>query len=146
MLVELTKCEENFNVDPPQSDILFSSNMDSSTLNIGEPVGSKKSRNVKSKSILIEDVANKEDNHLTAASLYGSSATTAVSCMPSFSGLPRFSIDIDQKLSSDHITIMKKKSEFQNLERRLTYLAEYHYRELLGTISWAKDLPGKMKF
>ena len=59
MLVELTKCEENSNVDPPQSDILFSSNMDSSTLSIGEPVGSKKSRNVKSKSILIEDVVNR---------------------------------------------------------------------------------------
>ena len=146
MLVALTKCEESSNIDPPEPDILFASNLDTSTVNIEEGVDRKKTRNMKTKSILTEDNASQENNHRASVSLYGSSATTAVPCMSSFSGSPRFSIDIDQKLSGNRLIIMKKKLEFQNLQRRLTYLAEYYYRELLGTISWAKNLPGRMTF
>ena len=133
MLTALTKCEENYNVEPPKSEILFASNIDSSP----DGVAHKKSRNQNTQSILIEDVIGQKDNQLTG---------TALSCMSSFSGLPRFTIDIDQKLSSDRLSIVKKKLELQTLQRRLTYLAEFYYRELLGTISWAKDLPGKMLF
>ena len=134
MLTALTKCEDSLNVDPPSSEILHSSNVDSQTIDSEEVVARKKSRNL-----------NQNYNHRTKEPLYVSSSGTAVSCMPSFSGLPRFSFNIDQELSDDHLTIVKKNLELQTLQRRLTYLAEFYYRELLGTISWAKDLPGKKK-
>ena len=131
MLAALTKCEERYNIDLPKSDILYSSNIDSSTMNTEEGVANKKARNMSQKL-----------NQLAKEHLYVSSSGTAVSCMSQFSGLPKLSIDIDQQLSSDRLSIMKKKIELQTLQRRLTYLAEYYYRELRGTISWAKDLPG----
>ena len=134
MLAALTKCEDSLNVDPPSSDILHSSNDNSSIIDSEEGVAIKKSRSL-----------NQNYNHRTKEPLYVSSSGTAVSCMPSFSGLPRFSFNIDQELSDDRLTIVKKKLELQTLQRRLTYLAEFYYRELLGTISWAKDLPGKKR-
>ena len=134
MLTALTKCEDSLNVDPPSSEILHSSNDNSSITDSEEGVAIKKSRS-----------HNQNYNHRTKEPLYVSSTGTAVSCMPSFSGLPRFSFNIDQELSDDRLTIVKKKLELQTLQRRLTYLAEFYYRELLGTISWAKDLPGKKR-
>ena len=134
MLAALTKCEDSLNVDPPSSEILHSSNDNSSIIDSEEGVAIKKSRSL-----------NQNYNHRTKEPLYVSSTGTAVSCMPSFSGLPRFSFNIDQELSDDRLTIVKKKLELQTLQRRLTYLAEFYYRELLGTISWAKDLPGKKR-
>ena len=134
MLTALTKCEDSLNVDPPSSEILHSSNDNSSIIDSEEGVAIKKSRSL-----------NQNYNHRTKEPLYVSSSGTAVSCMPSFSGLPRFSFNIDQELSDDRLTIVKKKLELQTLQRRLTYLAEFYYRELLGTISWAKDLPGKKR-
>ena len=134
MLAALTKCEDSLNVDPPSSEILHSSNDNSSIIDSEEGVAIKKSRSL-----------NQNYNHRTKEPLYVSSSGTAVSCMPSFSGLPRFSFNIDQELSDDRLTIVKKKLELQTLQRRLTYLAEFYYRELLGTISWAKDLPGKKR-
>ena len=132
MLAALTKCEDSLHVDPPSSEILHSSNGNSSTIDSEEGVASKKPRSL-----------NQNYNHRTKEPLYVSSSGTAVSCMPSFSGLPRFSFNIDQELSDDRLTIVKKNLELQTLQRRLTYLAEFYYRELIGTISWAKDLPGK---
>ena len=132
MLAALTKCEDSLNVDPPSSEILYSSNINSSTIDSEEGVASKKPRGL-----------NQNHNHRTKEPLYVSSSGTAVSCMPSFSGLPRFSFNIDQELSDDRLTIVKKNLQLQTLQRRLTYLAEFYYRELIGTISWAKDLPGK---
>ena len=134
MLAALTKCEDSLNVDPPSSEILHSSNVNSSTIDSEEGVASKKLRSL-----------NQNCNHRTKEPLYVSSSGTAVSCMPSFSGLPRFSFNIDQELNDDRLKIMKKNLELQTLQRRLTYLAEFYYRELLGTISWAKDLPGKKR-
>ena len=134
MLAALTKCEESLNVDPPSSEILHSSNDNSSITDSEEGVAIKKSRSL-----------NQNYNHRTKEPLYVSSSGTAVSCMPSFSGLPKFSFNIDQELSDDRLTIVKKKLELQTLQRRLTYLAEFYYRELLGTISWAKELPGKKR-
>ena len=134
MLAALTKCEDSLNVDPPSSEILHSSNDNSSIIDSEEGVAIKKSRSL-----------NQNYNHRTKEPLYVSSSGTAVSCMPSFSGLPRFSFNIDQELSDERLTIVKKKLELQTLQRRLTYLAEFYYRELLGTISWAKDLPGKKR-
>ena len=134
MLAALTKCEDSLNVDPPSSEILHSSNDNSSITDSEEGVAIKKSRSL-----------NQNYNHRTKEPLYVSSSGTAVSCMPSFSGLPKFSFNIDQELSDDRLTIVKKKLELQTLQRRLTYLAEFYYRELLGTISWAKELPGKKR-
>ena len=134
MLAALTKCEDSLNVDPPSSDILQSTNDNSSIIDSEEGVATKKSRSL-----------NHNYNHRTKEPLYVSSSGTAVSCMPSFSGLPRFSFNIDQELSDDRLTIVKKNLELQTLQRRLTYLAEFYHRELLGTISWAKDLPGKKR-
>merc|ERR1712150_47505 len=45
MLVALTKCEESSNIDPPEPDILFASNLGTSTVNIEEGVDRKKTRN-----------------------------------------------------------------------------------------------------
>ena len=84
MLTELTKCEDSLNVDPPSSEILHSSNVNTSTIDSEEGVASKKSRSL-----------NQNYNHCTKEPLYVSSSGTAVSCMPSFSGLPRFSFNID---------------------------------------------------
>ena len=150
MLAALTKCEEKANVDPPKPDILYSTNVvvDAlTTSNTGENLASNNTFNPKSQSLLIENGIINEDNQLTSDTvpLNGTTAT-AISCMSTISGMPRFSIDIDQQLSNDHLTIVKKKLELQTLQRRLTYIADFYYRELLGTISWAKDLPGKLNF
>ena len=119
MLAALTKCEDSLNVDPPSSEILYSSNINSSTIDSEEGVASKKPRGL-----------NQNHNHRTKEPLYVSSSGTAVSCMPSFSGLPRFSFNIDQELSDDRLTIVKKNLQLQTLQRRLTYLAEFYYRDL----------------
>ena len=70
---------------------------------------------------------------------------TALSSAPTLSGLPRFSIDIDQQLKKDHLSIDKGTVERETVERRLTYLADFYHRELVGIISWAKHLPGSYK-
>ena len=67
---------------------------------------------------------------------------TALSSPHTLSGLPRFSINIDQQLKKDHLTIGKETVEREAIERRLTYLADFYHRELVGIISWAKHLPG----
>ena len=147
MLAALTKCEENANVDPPKSEILFASSFNvDATSSASDNISSSQALSVKSQPIMMEDAVISGDNQLptNVISLSGTTAT-AISCMPTFSGMPRFSIDIDQQLNNDHLTIVKKKLELQTLQRRLSYLADFYYRELLGTISWAKDLPGSTK-
>jgi hypothetical protein len=146
MLSALTKCEEKANVDPPKSDILYSTNFNASTTsNTDESLASSNTFNPKSRSLLIQNGMINDDNPLTSNVVPSNGTTaTAISCMPTLSGMPRFSIDIDQQLSNDHLTIVKKKLELQTIQRRLTYIADFYYRELLGTISWAKDLPGKL--
>ena len=147
MLAALTKCEENANVDPPKSEILFASNFNvDATSSTSDDISSNQALGLKSQPIMMEDAVISGDNQLptNVISLSGTTAT-AISCMPTFSGMPRFSIDIDQQLNNDHLTIVKKKLELQTLQRRLSYLADFYYRELLGTISWAKDLPGRIE-
>ena len=141
MLAALTKCEQTAVVEPPKAEILFSS---TTTSNADENVTNNSSLHIEPKSLSANKAIASVDNQLATnvLSLSGTTAT-AISSIPTFSGLPRFSIDIDQQLNNDHLTIVKRKLELQTLQRRLTYLADYYYRELLGTIAWAKQLPGR---
>ena len=129
MLSELSKCEDSAIVDPPKSEILYASNFIATNV-------SNIDNKEESKSIPIEDLIQRAN----------SDPTTSISCAPSLSGLPKFSISVDKQLTNDHLSIVKKKLMIHTIHRRLTYLADFYYRELLGTISWAKALPGIFKF
>ena len=145
MLAELTKCEENAKVDPPRSELLFSSDA-SATCNTGESKAINNTPISWSQSLKKEEEIISDDNQsISNVMPINETTATAISCTPTLSGMPRFSIDIDQQLNSDHLTMVKKKLELQTLQRRLTYIADFYYRELLGTISWAKELPGKLR-
>ena len=126
MLSELSKCEDSAIVDPPKSEILYASNF--VTTNV-----SNIDNNDESQVIPIEDLVQRAN----------ADPTTSISCVPILSGLPKFSISVDKQLTNDHLSIVKKKLMILTIHRRLTYLADFYYRELLGTISWAKALPGK---
>ena len=129
MLSELSKCEDSAIVDPPKAEILYASNF--ITTNI-----SNIDNNDESKSIPVEDLIQRAN----------ADPTTSISCVPSLSGLPKFSISVDKQLANDHLSIVKKKLMIHTIHRRLSYLADFYYRELLGTISWAKALPGRPLF
>ena len=140
MLAALKKCEETANVEPPNSEILFLPSLTATAI----------TSNYDEKSTCIQEAQSTLPNEgkpisVTNGALLKEATATAISSMPTLSGLPRLSIDIDQQLSNDHLAIVKKKLELQTLHRRLSYLADYYYRELLGTISWAKELPGNIE-
>ena len=141
MLAALTKCEETANVEPPKSEILFSPGLTATAIPSTDNDNSTCMQEAQS---TLPDKGNPIS--VTNGVLLKEATATAISSMPTLSGLPRFSIDIDQQLSNDHLAIVKKKLELQTLHRRLSYLADYYYRELLGTISWAKELPGNIEF
>ena len=146
MLAALTKCEEVAIVEPPKAEILFSSNVTLPTIpsNDDENVTSNKLLRFEPQTLSTNQDITRGDNQSTTKALsINGTTTTAISSIPTFSGLPRFSIDIDQQLNNDHLTIAKRNLELETLQRRLTYLADFYYRELLGTISWAKELPGR---
>ena len=126
MLSELSKCEDAAIVDPPKSEILYASNLiTTNKANIDS--------NDESQVIPIEDLIQRAN----------ADPATPISCVPSLSGLPKFSISLDKQLTNDHLSLVKKKLMIHTIHRRLSYLADFYYRELLGTISWAKALPGK---
>ena len=127
MLSELSKCEDSAIVDPPKSEILYASNIIATNV-------SNIDNNDESKSIPIEDLIQRAN----------ADPATSISCVPSLSCLPKFSISVDKQLTNDHLSIVKKKLMIHTIHRRLSYLADFYYRELLGTISWAKALPGRL--
>ena len=149
ILTALKKCEAAAFVEPPKSEVLVSSTMLPSTSPSTEETRQSHTNQIESKSKFslssssTHPETESEHNWLNTE-LSSSSRITAtlLSSAPTLSGMPRFSIDIDQQLKKDSPAIVKETVEREAIERRLTYLADFYHRELVGIISWAKHLPG----
>ena len=152
ILTALKKCEAAASVEPPNSEMLISPTMLLSTSPSIEENRQSHTNKIESKckrsppSSSTHPEMESEHNRLNTRLSSSSRITaTALSSAPTISGLPRFSIDIDQQLKKDHLTIGKGTVERETVERRLTYLADFYHRELVGIISWAKHIPGTYK-